>query len=384
MSVVAIAGWEDTFDLEHLIDAGTPVISTSITANGSRGSILLDSASAIHIRGRGDDGEATNVVFDDVDQYFSIYFRLAGAVTTSEMQWAQSRDKDGVNALFDLFFDTSERLLLKDADDTTIFTSSNSYNDSKFHWFKLRVEAGASGNWSVDIDDGLDTGSGTSNFNSVNHGFLSLSGSANGEVYIDDLLIDNAAFPTKPYSIRQKLVGGDGNYTDWTASSGTRWETNDEVASDDETTHITESDDPGRNSFTLEDAGAAGYVEIGTGPLFVYWCMKGRKFTNPDTTVRPFLRQDSSDSDEADANFNNSATYHPLCYPKPNDPQSGSPWTWAELDSVELGILHNQGQTREVRLTKTCLMVAYELFSDLSWNPRTNEPVQQKIGVVSY
>lgn len=172
--------------------------------------------------------------------------------------------------------------------------------------------------------------------------FIAVYGSSGYGLVIDDLTInDNSgAFQNSyPNGIRwlRMNVDGDGNYTDWTPSTGTdHYALVDEIPpSDAEYNSTVLAGD--RDSYTLESTGSAG-LPVGVTIEMVQQIIYVSEDVASANTVDTFIRLAGADDDDGLAHtlpLTMGRREGAVRYEKPG----GGAWGASDLDSLEIGIL---------------------------------------------
>jgi len=225
-------------------------------------------------------------------------------------------------------------------------------------WYRIegKVTAGSSAPFIVKINGvqefnaSCDTG--TVNLQRVQLGKSVNRSSGAYKIYMDDFAIDSSAF-CGTGRIAELLIDGNGYYTNWTASSGEKYQCIDETQPDDDASYIYTNVNPSAYTASLQSYAAAGISGTIKAVKGVLWA---RKEGGIDCWLKLRLRSNTTDSDTtASSPTNDYDTIQRLWL---TDPHTGSPWALAALNSCEIGAYHQTTNTN--RVTKASLYVEYE------------------------
>lgn len=134
--------------------------------------------------------------------------------------------------------------------------------------------------------------------------------------------------PVKGYLLN---ATADGNYTQWTASTGSRFTCIDEGAPNDDTDYISDNTVGHKNSIAITNTVAG----IGTIYCFRHYWRVRRDDAGPHTG-RAFLRVSGADTVEATETIG--ANYATFSYQRDVPPGGSALWTASEVDGTELGV----------------------------------------------
>ena len=138
------------------------------------------------------------------------------------------------------------------------------------------------------------------------------------------------------YTVLTLRPNGAGNEMQWDAEGGDYTRV-DDVTSDGDTTRLYTPTDNRRAVFGLENHGSE------TGTIFgvrVNLMMKG--LDDIENTVRASIRTNSTNYESPDLQFKNN-TYHVESYLWLTNPNTGSAWTWSEIDALQAGMYRVTG-----------------------------------------
>lgn len=138
------------------------------------------------------------------------------------------------------------------------------------------------------------------------------------------------------YTVLTLRPNGAGNEMQWDAEDGDYTRV-DDVTSDGDTTRLYTPTDNRRAVFALENHGSE------TGTIFgvrVNLMMRG--LDDIENTVRASIRTNSTNYESPDLQFKNN-TYHVESYLWLTNPNTGSAWTWSEIDALQAGMYRVTG-----------------------------------------
>jgi hypothetical protein len=180
------------------------------------------------------------------------------------------------------------------------------------------------------------------------------------EFYYDDIYVDDATWPGAGQILAMR-PNGDGNYTAWTigVGGGSDWENVDDpagggsAAHDGDATYLKSTGLDEQETVDLESTatvGISGTIHAVVGIVYVR--------EQPSGGSQHFLVMRSNTTDALTNVLNLTTTYNDIGLYKTTDPATGTAWTTAGLDAVEIGCY--QGGTQELRWTAGYLMVDFE------------------------
>lgn len=214
-------------------------------------------------------------------------------------------------------------------------------------WYALgiNVKANASTGWVSFYVDGVQkltwTGNTGSSITGVYGGGRNSSSTWNGTEYIDDLCIDDtvgeadAAPPSPRFSFL--LPNGAGNYTNWTANTGSNYAAvDDSGAPNDETDYVYATSSGLKDSYALTNTTAGVTVPSGyqiDAVIPIAWARKTDAGTA--STLKVGTRLSSTDNIGSAQTLTTS--FGPVWERQTTDP-SGGAWSEADIDSAEIVI----------------------------------------------
>lgn len=183
----------------------------------------------------------------------------------------------------------------------------------------------------------LNTRSSANNFiNALSVGCMPISGFALVAPIVDHVILMDTTGSVNndfigPVDVSTLRPSADGNYTDWTANTGTRWEAVNQAESDGDTTYLTSETVGDKVSFVMTDL-PAGVTNV----YGVYPFNKIRREQGTTRAIEFFFRSSGTDENGTDK-------YVGPNYAFRNDVFSQSPftsvaWTPAEVNGLELGM----------------------------------------------
>jgi hypothetical protein len=228
------------------------------------------------------------------------------------------------------------------------------------------VGTGASAAWEVKINGTSELSGSTANLTTVNNGSIRLGKPANRngsgyEAYFDDVAFDDSAYPGAG-AVAVIRPNADGNYTAWTVLYTDVDDLVSQAGNDGDTTKWSTSDDPNKETAALESCATAGI----SGTINAVKTITVVKRTAGTTTnIQHMLRVTSPGT--ADTNLTDyltTASYVLLASVRVVNPSGGAAWAIAGVDSLEVGVMHNQSQSRQADCTLVCAMVDFTAAAD--------------------
>ena len=150
---------------------------------------------------------------------------------------------------------------------------------------------------------------------------------------------------------------GVGTYTQYDSqfpTSGEHWDKVDEETPDEDSTYIEgDSTNNDKDSYTLTDSG----LPVGTIINSVTVYIRSKKSETPPTSVATFIRTNGADYTGLEIALSLSYVNYSTLYT--TNPQTGSNWTVAEIDSLEAGMQHTGAKNKIERTTQVWIDVVY-------------------------
>lgn len=176
---------------------------------------------------------------------------------------------------------------------------------------------------------------------------VSSSGMYGGSAYYDDWVVSTAELDFDP-AVHALNVDGEGNSTDWDATSG--YQEIDEVPEDGDTTYITSSTATNKQLATLESVSAAG-ISGSTQAIKTQILARDEGGASNLATV---VRTGGTDYDQGE-DADPGAAYYSIGTVLQTNPNTSSTWTANDLDNLEIGVLNNASVAS--RVTSAMAMV---------------------------
>jgi hypothetical protein len=248
------------------------------------------------------------------------------------------------------------------ADGTTLLASGTTVLSTGV-WYRVEwkcgIESGGGSNAPYELKingvseySGTNGVLGTGNCAVVRLGKVANRNGRSIDLYYDDLILDDADYPSTTLSTTAKVIRLDpndaGNTSGWTGS----YTDVDDVPHDSDTTYISTSTSAAAHTVALEDAATAGI----TGTVHA---VKSQAIAReePSVTSALNLRLRSNTTDNDTANLNLSTSYAMVAKVYTTDPATSSAWALSALDSVQVGVEANAAV--EHRCTMLCAMVLF-------------------------
>lgn len=350
-------GFESAHDYEAPLITGHTFDST-VKHSGAyslRFNLTGSNTGWCELSGMDPDGSDTTP-FNAATIYLKTDFLMRASPGSASEQCIVFRDIGGTDKA-ELRINSTRYLELYDKNTTLVDTAND------FLWFEswtrieVKIGTGASAPYEVKLD-GMSVMSGTADFGTNNNGYILLGrrnnrNSQDIDYNFDDVIIDDAHYPGDVI-ILPMFPDGNGNYTGWTASTGTKYGCIDEVPVNDATDYIYTSTSSDAYTATLQSAAAAGITGDIRGVKALVHAMQVSILSTPRLYVR--LRSGSTDSDTT-GTYIDDAKWYSWGKILHQDPATSATWTLGGLDGAEVGCV--KGTTGvELRTTHARLDVA--------------------------
>ena len=293
--------------------------------------------------------------FDEADLYLSFYL-LRDASTTLDDRICKFgwQDTSILQPKTVLKWGSSNVIKLNDTEfgsGTDIEVGTTQLNADQWYRIDMYVGTGTSANYEVRIDGVIEL-SGTANFGTNNTDAIEFHTLTGYNHYIDDVVIDDAAFHSlgNEYFIVPLYPNGNGNYTSWT---GAYTDVDDHPEYDTWGTVISTTSNGNAETVALDSL--PGYVDAGDIVDAVLFGGAIRKDTNPDVACVMRDRLGSTDRDTSSFLLEKdpgSGNYRNVSWLEiyTTDPSSNA-WTQSNVNSWEIGLVHAQAQSRTIECT---------------------------------
>jgi hypothetical protein len=377
MTVLNFCGWETQFN-EALYVRGSgngtiDLVSDNNYGDGS-GSIVMErttdaSFSYMGFRRHGDEnyGPSDNVdPKESPDNYLNVTGLYAGHAFYIDTLVDPAACRIN-RILTDLGYQSYLRIMKIGADLNLIFedrniipraTGSTALQSGTWYYVEQYVTIGDAGAGSFEVRlNGSPEMSGNGNLstNNITEFRVTCDGVSGNRIYHDDMYLGDSEF-LGPCNIVALHPTGAGTSTQWAGD----WTDLDEPFPHDEsTTAITTSDNPYREDVTVESSSKITNLGTIRAVKSSVFCKK-----NVGQALEVLIDMRASGStDSTPSSPLSSQDYDPIgsidWANLRTTPPGGGSWSADALDTVEVGITHNQSQSREAEATRMSAMVLY-------------------------
>ncbi len=242
----------------------------------------------------------------------------------------------------------------------SVATTTTALATSTWYYVNLRVDAGTGAQYDLRINGSTDV-SGTSTFGGTANTMRAVSigkpqntNSNTLDLYFDDIVLDDSTFGTSGQKVLALMPNAIGTYNEW-SSNATNTSRVSERPHDSNTTTVDSSADGQRVSWHVTDTAAAGI----TGTINA---VKGISTfrENAATTGTGFQTLFISSTTQATTtSYDGSGSYTGIGKFYLNDPHTGSAWTLAGLDNVQIGAVAATSLTTFFRITQASVQVLF-------------------------
>lgn len=372
MSIITFSGFEGGKSL-YGGDPAFSIYSSSVTSpvkNGLRaGRLNVPSTEqgTFIVRGHNNtNGSVKN--FDEDIIYAQFWFRYASKTTNNSGGIASLTTSDYGNGAFGLKLNSSGKIEIFNHTDT-IVGSAGSTTLSVDTWYNIKIRAELNSTlltvtYNVYIDEvsefsgSYSVGSVSSNFNTLILGqYLPDNTSTGVDYYYDDVIVDSTNFHSTDATVLNLLANANGTTMQWTSGTGSSDYTQvDEIppSGSDYVMSPTSGANPYTAQFLMQSCSSAGVsgtilaVRVGTE-------------TRENTSVVSATHQVSiwvgaTNVKSTTTNGNTGLDQRWLFFSE--NPDTSSPWTISEVDSIQVGAIENNNVS--VRMTGAIAMVLFE------------------------
>lgn len=219
------------------------------------------------------------------------------------------------------------------------------------HWNEVAQTLEVRVDGSVELDvSGADLGS--SAFTQACFGRDVANGSA-VDFFYDDILIDAGYWPG-PGRIKAMVPDGTASIGDFTVGTGSTFAEVDEIPSDSDATYIRNDKFSSTARFDLKSTSIAGIS--GTVHSVKSWA-RVREDVAATTAAKTMIRSGATDASNASA-LDGTTSYADISQVVNADPADSLPWTLADLDSLQAGVI--EGAVARIRCSTVTVFVDYE------------------------
>lgn len=303
------------------------------------------------VRGLAADGTGAN--FSDPATIYLRFYLYIAAAASGDMNLAIFFKRTGGNALKGLLSLTSARkLTFLDAGSTTT-TGTTVLSTGQWYRIEAKVGTGASNaSWEVKIDGTSEISSSTANLTAngcseCTFGYRNTA-PTDGEIYWDDIAIDDAAYPGAG-QVNILKPNATGTTSAWTNGAGTSPTNVAEVPHDSDTGYITSSTNGNVTTVNL-DSSATGGVSGTIAAVQVVGIVRDEGGAS-SMSIRAKSSATNSDTTAVDPG----ASYTALSKLLATDPNTSAAWTTSGLDALEIGVVNSASVA--VRCTALYAMV---------------------------
>ena len=282
-------------------------------------------------------------------------FRIATAPSADDEPIFQFLSP-GATVKLEVRLDSSRNLVVYDKDGSSVATGSTVLALNTWYEIGVRGSNGTTGAYAVEIDGSSEL-SGTCNQqgNNVDYAVVGKFTDRNGEtidVFYDDIVIDDTAFPTSGWEIGEILPNADGSTQEFANGTGASDYTQVDELPPSNSDYVASTGSAGDQAlFDMESASTGG---ISGTILALVACIRGR---TPSGTSSASLRvrSNTTNSDSTAAALGGTETTRIRVLA--NDPDTAAAWLTGGIDAVEVGIIENNAVT--TRLSFVNAQVVY-------------------------
>ncbi len=166
---------------------------------------------------------------------------------------------------------------------------------------------------------------------------------------------------------RPNAVGDETGLTPYPGTGEANWQDVDDVTSDGDTTYV-----ESQSSTYLEDLYNLPNHVSGSGVINyvrVYFVAKHLRGTDPANQASAYAHIKTNGVERNGTAVTLTGSYASYSYQWNNNPQTGSPWTWTEIDNLQAGVGMQYAFTRGA--TKTRYSRCTQVYVEVSYTPVT-------------
>lgn len=296
-------------------------------------------------------GDRTDWWFDLADAWVSFYVLIDANVTSGDFLFKAYASTNPEK--LQLWWGSNNTIEVRSGTDTLIATSSTQLELNKWYRIDIRIGTGTSASYELRIHkDGAPSTtadlSGTFDQRTVNNArfdFGSDFAQDADNVFIDDVVIDDAGFfaEGEDYRVESIFPTGNGTDTAWTGD----WNDVAGKVHDGQTTEITTSSNNDAETVTLDNIPAMQSNETVSAVMCIVHARKDDS-VNPAVNVEIRDRSNSNVRDSAafelekDESLDSNQKWFVIYTTRPG----GGAFTEANINEMEVGIVHAQQQSR--------------------------------------
>ncbi len=333
---------------------------------------------------QGQDATGTRGVWDAATIYARFYFNYATkpASASEEIFIAQTTT---LGTKFTIRIDSAGKLSAWDNTGTNQLGSTGTTVLSSGTWYRIeaKIGTGTTAAWEVKIN-GTTEISGTGDLRTINSGLIKVGKVANRNsqtvnFFYDDIKVRDDDYPgSGEVKLIKPNASGSVTNTNWNTTDATCSSTTDGTSVQiDEVPHNSDTDficnktsSGGAVTFNVEDTSTASI----TGNVKSVKSLGAiRKVPSQALNMQIRLRSGATEDNTTAADPGTSYVFRSKIYE--TDPADSAAWTLTDVDNVEVGVVHAQGNAREARATALYVMVDYQPPASVTVSGRvfTNE-----------
>jgi hypothetical protein len=159
-------------------------------------------------------------------------------------------------------------------------------------------------------------------------------------------------------TLRPDSAGDETLITDQFPVTGEHWDKVDDVTSDDDSTYVSTEKSWEEDLYNIPNhstgAGDINYVRV-------YMVARG---TIAPTQTNAYFHIKTNGAEHNSPEITTTAAYAPYSYQWDNNPETTNPWTWDEIDALQIGVgIRNPKAKKETRVTQVYVEVNYTDYS---------------------
>ena len=269
---------------------------------------------------------------------------------------------------FELRLDQNGNLSAFDSALASLGTGSTDLQTGQWYRIEVLVNTGTSAAWEVKIDGASELSGSTANLTTSNNAAASVGKTTNRngsgyECYFDDFAVSTTAYPGAG-AVAVIRPDGNGNYTAWTGVYTDVDDLVSQAGNDGDTTKWLSSTNTQAETATLESSATAGI----SGTINAVKSIAVVKRTSGSATaIQHRIRVNAADFDLS--NYATTASYVALARCDALNPSDSAAWETGDIDTLEVGVEHNQSQSRQADCTMVCAMVDFTAVAVTTFPP---------------
>lgn len=369
MAIIQFTGFESGADFygDVSLVQGTASYVTSPVRSGTyalRTNPTTTGTGSVAIRGIASNGTIMQNTLQSTDTYIQFYLRIATLPASGYEQVCTVTQFGSSSPKGWLAINSSGNLSVYDKDFSKI-GSDGATSLSLNTWYQIRfyIGNGTTAGYSVYINGVLEL-SGTGDFVAADSGdvIFGKSSDRSGQTvdyYFDDVVIDNAAFPSTDLKVNVLKPTANGSTMSWSNGTNTSDYTQVDEIPIDSTDYVQSptTGNPNIALFTMQSMATVGFngnVKAIKGVAF------SRENTSVTSAVKIRVRSGGTDSDSSTFNGSNT-TYNGQSRLLLTDPATSAAWTTSGVNAIEVGPVENNAVAQ--RCMSVLAMVLYEEIS---------------------